>query len=163
MNASQSNLLSSIIIRKANRSDCLDIFRWRNDRVMRGNSILGPRKVTLSEHKRWFNEKLKDPSAIMYMAISRNRKVGFLRFNVQEDSVEISINVNPDFRGVGIGRKIITLSSEKVFKKIAIPIIARIKNNNVASKIAFKRCGYKHKNRDNKVTTLCFDPKSLVA
>lgn len=150
-------VLSNIKMRRANNRDCLDIFKWRNDPETRKNSILNTKKISPEEHMRWFGSKVKDPNTRLYMAVSGNSKVGLMRFHIDKNSVLVGVNVNPLFRGMGIGTKIIGLATSRVFREIKRPIIAEVKNRNTASRKAFAKNGYVVKRKTKKITYMCFE------
>lgn len=148
-------ILSGIRLRKVIKDDCREMFEWRNDPETRKNSILGSREVSFDEHQGWFYSKMNSPHTRLFMAMSGDDKVGVLRFVIGKDAVEAGININPHFRRMGIGKKIINLASQKMLRELGKPLIAKAKNDNTASIKLFNKCGYRFKNKTDKVTTLC--------
>ncbi|MBN2452718.1 MAG: GNAT family N-acetyltransferase [Candidatus Omnitrophica bacterium] len=150
----------NVRMRRANEADCMDLFRWRNDPIMRRNSISGDAEVSLEDHKRWFAKKMKDPRSKLYIGIAGDRKVGMVRFDAGEDCAVISVSVDPAYRGMGLGSKMVGLTSAGALREFGKPIVARIKSDNMASIRIFAKNGYNIKDSANGVTCMCFDGKS---
>ena len=152
----QKKSAEQVKLRKARESDSFDIFSWRNDPETRKNSIAGGKKIPYENHKTWFEAKLKNTDTRIYVATWGKYKVGVLRFEIEKDFIEIGTNVNPAFRGKGFGTKIIGLGARKMYKETKKPVIARIKNDNVASiKMCAKNRFFLQK-KENDISTLCF-------
>ena len=156
MSTRKSDFLSSIRMRLVNQSDCMDLFRWRNDPDTRKNSVLGADAVPIEDHKKWFASKLKNPSSRLYIGVSGKNKVGLMRFEIEKDNVIVTTNVNPAYRGMGVGTKIMNLTTVKVYKEFRKPIIAKIKNDNIASIKMCANNGYIVKKKTKEITYMCF-------
>lgn len=155
----RDDFLSSIKMRKVNRSDCMDLFNWRNDPDTRKNSVLSTDAVPLEDHKKWFASKIKDPSSRLYIGISGKDKVGLMRFDVEGDHVVVTTNINPAYRGMGIGTRIMGLTTGKTYEEFRKPIIAKIKNDNIASIKMCANNGYIITKRTKDITYMCFKQK----
>jgi len=96
-----------IYMRKANKLDIIDLWKWRNDKVTRRNS-LNTKIIPFKEHQRWFKRSLKNSKCKIYIFETDSDKVGMVRFDfVTQKLAEISININPVFRGKGFGKTIL--------------------------------------------------------
>ena len=136
--------LGSLKIRPAEERDCYDIWAWRNNPLVRKWSFFS-NTIDYLSHKKWFNEKMKDTSEIMYVCENSDfYKIGQARFKLEGGEVYISANLNPGFIGRGIGTRVIEMATWEYFRtgdKMDV-VRAKIKNNNIASKKVFKKAGY---------------------
>lgn len=126
-------------IRKAQLSDSEDIFSWRNDPKTRAAS-LNTEVVAWEGHQRWYTTALSSPSIILYIAQDgehRTTSIGMCRFNLSQDGMaaEVSINLNPEFRGKNLSQKVLNLSIKKAYEDNPglQKITATIRETNVAS------------------------------
>ena len=71
-------------------------------------------------------------------------KIGMVRFEKKyRKVVEVSINMNPDFRGRGLGKKFLCSSMAKFLQKTpGFNINARVLIDNYRSKRLFESCGF---------------------
>ncbi len=146
-----------ILLRIAIADDCDDLFNWRNDPITVKYSPTG--KVEYSDHIRWFEKKIKDKQCLIWIIIDKNnQKVGMIRFdNEEEQNAEISINLNPLFRGMGYGKKSLQKAIELYFKDYPFhKIIAKIYSTNIASLKLFNSVGFKEIKNCSEVKN-CFE------
>ena len=68
-------------IKEADNSDYLDVFEWRNDPISCQMSISN-NKVTLEEHKKWYESSLTNPLRKIYIGILTDEKVGICSFDI---------------------------------------------------------------------------------
>ncbi len=134
---------NNIILNKVTDDDCKYLWVWRNDPKIR-NFFLNTGVIPWEEHKKWFYSKIKDTNTKIYIVHQGENKVGVIRFEIEKDSVKVSVNLNPEFFGKGLGSKIIKLGTEIFLKetKTKKHIIAKIKKDNIASQKAFEKAGY---------------------
>lgn len=135
--------MTNVVLRRLTERDSKDIWLWRNHPEVRKN-FFNTEPVPWREHKKWFTSKIKDPETKIYIAMCGKHKIGVIRFEIENDVVRISINLNPDFLGKGLGSKVIRQGTEKFYKetKSKKPIIAEIKKDNIAIQKALDRAGY---------------------
>ncbi len=133
-----------IHVRLATSSDSEDIFEWRNDnqtRQMSHNSEL----VQWAEHSRWFEKTLVNEDRRLLVCVEEtNIRVGVVRFDVGVKSAEISINIAPNKRGMGIAKACLTKAIEdfqRCFPKHKT-LIAEIKSKNLSSQTLFEGVGF---------------------
>ena len=132
-----------IDIRAANRSDCEDVYMWRSDFISRTMSF-NSKIPSYKEHIHWFNSSLNNANRELYVGVVGSTKIGICRFdrNRKCGVDEVSININPNFRGRGYGKRLLA-SSIKCFQKIKQnELLARIKPKNVVSLKIFKSLGF---------------------
>jgi RimJ/RimL family protein N-acetyltransferase len=125
-----------MIIKKTSNKDSLDIWLWRNDKT----SIFfskNKKKITLKEHNKWFNKKLKDKKTKSYIGLldesSKKKKVGVVRFDIKSKHGLVSINLNPIMRGKSLSYVLLAAAIKKFLKFKKIRLIAEIKKSNSAS------------------------------
>lgn len=131
-------------LREAVLNDALEILRWRND----SDSVKFSRKgliLNRTEHFNWFSKILESNTDFLYVGEIDNVLIGMVRFSkIDKESIyEISINVAPEFRGIGIGTKIIYLSELELLKEIGkVTVSATVFTNNKKSISIFIKNDY---------------------
>lgn len=131
-------------LRRAIMGDMKDIFEWNNHPLSRKNSFRSE-PISWDEHKRWFAERLADDLTAIYILCSDDNKLGSARFEEKQNSILISVMLNPDYFGKRLGSELIRLATEKYMKekKPDKNIVAEVKGDNLSSKRAFLRAGFK--------------------
>lgn len=149
-------------IREVVQSDFLDLFSWRNDKTSREmfrNSSL----ITIDEHSNWLEEAIKNKNKQIFIGLDgKNNKVGVCRFDVDDKmrNAEVSLNLNPHFRGKGLSRELLEMSLLKFRKNFNNEIIANVKPSNIPSLKVFENCNFYFKKK-NKDTLLYTDKISI--
>ena len=132
-------------IRLVEKRDCLDLWKWRNDSKTIANSI-SKSAVSYSSHFKWFNNMINEADSEIFIAYDKKEKtrIGMVRFEKKyRNIIEVSINMNPDFRGRGLGRKFLSSSIEKLLQKTPSFVInAKVLVDNYRSKRLFESCGF---------------------
>lgn len=135
----------NIKIRPATNDDCFDLWLWRNHPKVR-EMTFNSKEIDYTTHIKWFSQKIKDENVRIYIADSEEgEKLGQVRFEVDKECRSlISINLNPDFFGKGLGNKIIKKATDFFLeeKTDVKEIIAEIIEENTVSKKAFEKAGY---------------------
>lgn len=95
-----------VSVRAATAADSPLLLAWRNDPVTRAASVSAG-EVSAAEHEAWFARVLASQVHRLYLA-ERGKgsdPVGMVRFDLDPDAAaaEVSINLNPAFRGQGLG------------------------------------------------------------
>jgi len=145
--------MTEIFFRFASEDDLDDLFRWRNDPITRKCSF-NTTKVTIEEHKKWFQASLENSKRNIFIVIDQNNnKIGHVRYDREGDTAELGVTVAPEARSKGFGTKILTESAEFYFNNFDVnTLIAKIKNENMASIKVFEKSGYTlHKKHDSYV------------
>lgn len=112
--------------------DALILLEWKNDPTMRKFSIQTHEEIKLEDHLKWLEKHLSE----IYIICSHRDTYGDIRF----EGDEIAIKLDPKFRGMGIGKRALTLATMR--RK---HLIAKIVNGNIASMNLFISCGFKFK------------------
>ncbi|HMM82446.1 MAG TPA: GNAT family N-acetyltransferase [Terrimesophilobacter sp.] len=134
--------------RLATELDSTDVFRWRNDESTIAASISNA-PVEWEDHQAWFAAALASDKRwifIVFRTESESQKVGMCRFDVASGgtSAEVSINLNPDYRGQRLARAVLTTAIE-AFRRATSPTVrltATIRRANLASEKVFRYAGF---------------------
>lgn len=132
-----------IQVRAAALEDREAVWKWWNDpltrKMMKRND-----PVPWEEHCAWYDGVLKADKRILYVGLYEGSKFGVVRFDFKADQVyEVSINLNPDFRGKGLASPLLEASiahmtgTRKVRK-----LFATLKKANVPSMKSFAGAGF---------------------
>ncbi len=134
----------SLRLRNVESSDIDDLFKWRNHPIIQESSF-NTGSISWDEHEKWFRKKSKDPNSQIYIASFEDDKIAIVRFDEKDDVIKISVMLNPDFLGKGLGSEVIRLGAERYIseKKPCKPVIAEIKKDNIASIKAFQKAAFK--------------------
>jgi L-amino acid N-acyltransferase YncA len=139
-------------IRRATAGDSADLLEWRNDEQTRAASISG-QVVTQGEHDAWFARSLAASDRSIYLAVDEASRtsVGMCRFDVEEARVEISINLNPLWRGKGVAREVLAAAIDHFRADDArrMPLVATIRGSNKPSARIFVSCGFELVDSEN--------------
>ena len=132
-----------MIIRDANLDDSDDIYNWRNDKLSR-EMFFDSSVISKETHDSWFKKTLNSNNNKIYIGEKDNAKIGVCRFekNKNEQIAEVSININPNFRGKGLSSDLLNDSINFYLKKNYIDLNARVKNKNEISQKIFKKVGF---------------------
>ncbi|HLD80281.1 MAG: hypothetical protein A2822_04480 [Candidatus Staskawiczbacteria bacterium RIFCSPHIGHO2_01_FULL_41_41] len=155
----------NISLRLATMDDCWDILRWRNDPVSIAFSPTG--EVALEIHEKWYLNVLQKPSTRLYLIVNlEQQKVGMIRFDRRDEEAEVSINLNPDFRQQGYGKKSLSLAFEEYLSQENVhTITARIMQHNEISKKLFESFGFhflRIDGSDSRIFHYALDRKSFL-
>jgi len=98
-------------IRNAGIDDSRNLFEWRNDPNTR-NASLNTQEIQWEEHENWYVSVLQNPNVSIYIAEdfpAQPSPLGMCRFNLSDEAetVEVSINLNPEHRGKGLAQSIL--------------------------------------------------------
>ena len=124
-------------------ADGVLLWKWRNDpttrRMFRKSHV-----IPWQEHAAWLAHVLQDPSKTLLIARDAAGPVGVLRFDaVGKGHAEVSINVNPERRGRGLGKAILAAGCRYAFGELHLAeLSAGIKPDNASSIAIFERVGF---------------------
>ena len=111
--------MHKITIRRASLDDMRETWiLWNNFQTRR----MMKRKdyVDWDSHKKWFRHVLFDKNVIIVIGLlDLSHKLGAIRFNrhiVEQHKWEVSINLNPVFRGNGLGSIFLQIACKEMFK-----------------------------------------------
>ncbi len=154
---------NSLTIKKANISDIIQIRIWRNNKESRKNSF-NKNYIDHKEHAKWFFENFFNNKKLLFIGINKNNhKIGITKLDkINKKLMEVSININPNFRRSGYGQSLLYETVKKAFEKNAsIKILSRILKKNYKSIKLFKKIGFKLVARKIDSFEYILDKKSL--
>lgn len=100
-----------INVRQANELDEKRLFEWRNHPKIRAVSF-NKNEITWDQHHNWFSASLSNSNRVLLIGECNNKSVGVVRFDLQNDSAEISIYLVQENENNGLGLPLIR-SAEK--------------------------------------------------
>jgi len=145
--------LPFVTVRQAVRTDILDILLWRNDPRTRQMFWQG-KKIDWKEHESWFLYALEDPQSQhnIFIAQIGTDKIGMVRFDTYDGNpqqFEISINMNPGWRGKGLAKSALLESIAAFRDSTKVELLrAETKETNTASRKLFLSCGFSYVHYD---------------
>ena len=111
---------STIRLRPAALEDSRRIWAWRNEPSARAASF-NSTEIPFEEHDRWFSRRITTSETLFFIAAAGGpadgRDVGYVRFNLHGSDAEISVCLDPAFRGRGLGRQVIDESSRQMLRE----------------------------------------------
>ncbi|MGQ9908288.1 MAG: UDP-2,4-diacetamido-2,4,6-trideoxy-beta-L-altropyranose hydrolase [Candidatus Flexifilum sp.] len=132
-------------LRRAHLNDMRQIWLWANDPVARSVSFHSA-PIPWDDHVRWYTSRMTSAGTAIDIAFTPDdRPVGQVRFDaIDTPEAIISVIVDPQFRGQGIGSALIQRAVEQIFQeaKTVQRVLAWIKPDNLASRRAFERAGF---------------------
>ncbi len=133
-------------LRRGSEQDVDLLYYWANESAVRKNSFSG-RKITYEEHVSWYKKLLESSDAGQYIYVRDDEETGQARVVVRGDEAEISYSIAAEKRGMGYGKDMISLLTEKIrhdFPKVK-KLVAKVKMDNVISRSIFLITGYTEK------------------
>lgn len=126
--------------------DSLDsqrIWQWRNDPVTRAMSVT-TEEIPWERHRAWYAQAAVDPSRVLLLASEGETAVGMVRFDLRAVAdAEVSINLNPQVRGSGQGKRVLAAACRWGFLALRRDCIyATIKPDNLRSIRTFEATGF---------------------
>lgn len=136
--------IGSITLRRATRDDAALLFRWANDPVVRANSF-STAAISWPEHVAWLERRLSRPEAC-FMVVGDDATrgpVGQVRFDITARQAVLSVSVDAEFRGQGIGAMLIALATRELLADRQVSeILAFTRPENLASQHALRHAGF---------------------
>ena len=120
--------------------------------------------VSTRDHCIWLKSKLESSDCSLFLGAEGDNKIGVCRFDIDEcgECAEVSVTMNPDFRGKGKAKYLLATALDEFQKNKQRAIYARIKVHNLPSLKAFERVGFKHCLKNQEFVLLLFSPPHLV-
>lgn len=130
-------------LRRATANDAAKAWSWRNASATRRYSI-DPRPVPYERHVVWWDAAIASDARDLMLAVLGDTPVGVLRFDHAEDRATVSIYLDPDLTGLGLGAHV--LEAGKAWIAAHRPdtraLVAEILQQNSASIVAFEQSGF---------------------
>lgn len=139
----EMTLSSKVWVREATLEDREVIWQWWNAPVTR-QMMKKNDYVPWEEHCAWFEGVLHDDDRILCVGLLGSEKLGVVRFDLKGDRIyEVSINLNPAFRGEGLAPQILEASIEYLRGKRRVrKLFATLKKINIPSMKSFARADF---------------------
>jgi RimJ/RimL family protein N-acetyltransferase len=130
-------------IRPAAEADRALLFEWANDPEIRASSFT-PDVISWETHRQWFAGVLSSSTRHLYvLQIGDCSAIGQARFDGDGSDAEISVSLAREWRGRGLGARVIRLATERAVEDHGFQTIhAYVKPDNDVSLKAFARAGY---------------------
>ena len=134
---------TTMYARPATAADGTMLLNWRNDPRIR-RYFRNPAVIGLDQHLEWFTRALSDESRLILVVCRGQTPVGCVRFNLDGDSAEVSIYIDPSCHGSGLGSGVLRaaldfLHAERPWVNVCS---AEVLTENVASEAMFANCGF---------------------
>ena len=140
-----------ILIRKANKSDCEDILKWRNDEISQKMSF-NSKTITPKMHQAWFFKVLNNNNKVMYIGELDNDKVGVCRFEFDESRLVSAVSINMNHLRGRLRQIIFKIFSSEIYRNNKNNIVAKVRSDNLASIKIFTHSGFEIiQDKDNKI------------
>jgi pseudaminic acid biosynthesis-associated methylase len=130
-------------LRPARSGDCHRVWQLNNEAGARAASRSSA-PIPLDEHRRWFGARLADPDTALDMIESGpGPAAGVVRVERQGDSAELSLAIDPDARGRGLGRAAVRAAAVAALARWPdIAIDAWVEDDNRPSIRCFEAAGF---------------------
>jgi RimJ/RimL family protein N-acetyltransferase len=136
-------LATALTVREARADDAALLFGWRNDERTRRHS-LDPRPLDPIGHVDWFMKVLRDDNRNLLLISRAGHEVACVRFDCVAERATVSIYIDPDTHGQGIGGPALTAAIDWLSEtrpKIQT-IEADVLSGNEASGALFTAAGF---------------------
>jgi len=133
-----------LIVAQLDHREC--VWRINNHPRVRSASF-SESTIPWEDHVRWFGNILEDPDRLLLVGLQNDAVVSVVRFDkIDRDDAEISVAVDPESQGRGLGKLTIMRGSQQCFQywPDVSSVLARIREENSASLRAFEAAGYKY-------------------
>lgn len=131
----------ALTLRRAREADAHLFYEWRTDPQARAMSRTeGP--ASWAEHRNWFERKLRDADAALYVGEADGLPIGQVRLDFRADGAQLSYSVDAFARGRGWGERMIREVLRTDARARAAGVVAEVKPDNAASRKVFARLGW---------------------
>lgn len=142
-----SNLMADrarLQLRLATAADARLLFGWRNDPRTRRHSR-NAAELELGQHLQWFDRALADGRRLLLLGCLGTTPVGCVRFDLDATSAEVSIYLDPDRQGGGLGRSLLRAALDFLHdQRPGVQVCrAEVMSENAASAALFAQCGFR--------------------
>jgi UDP-2,4-diacetamido-2,4,6-trideoxy-beta-L-altropyranose hydrolase len=130
-------------IRRATTADCKLLWELANDPAVRALAF-STASIPWEDHVAWFESKMQTATCHILIGEAQGAVAGQVRVDERPDGQgEIDVSVAREFRGEGVGSRLIDLAVHELFASTAMSRIhAYILPQNTASQRAFENAGF---------------------
>jgi UDP-2,4-diacetamido-2,4,6-trideoxy-beta-L-altropyranose hydrolase len=134
---------SALHLRRATMADCKPLWELASDPTVRALAF-SPAAIPWQDHVAWFESKMQTPTCHILIGEAQGQIAGQVRVDERPDgSGEIDVSVARQWRGAGVGSRLIDLAVREIFASTGIPRIdAYILPKNIASMRTFQNAGF---------------------
>ncbi|MEO0326209.1 MAG: GNAT family N-acetyltransferase [Myxococcota bacterium] len=132
--------MNECALRPASAADCRFVHAIHDQPSVRARSI-SQEQIPYADHETWYAARLDDPCYAIFVAENAGEAVGVVRLAEGRDETEISIALDADATGKGLGRVLIRLAVEAAQGRRS-PVSAYIRPDNLPSRRAFEGAGF---------------------
>jgi len=131
-------------LRPAQPDDVEQVWRWRNAPTTRQH-FFDSSPVSLKDHRAWWLENICKSDRVLLIGSVGAINIGVLRFDVSGVKAVISIYIDPDLTGQGLGTSLTNKGLEwiKSSRPDILTVEAQVKPANEASRRMFISTGFK--------------------
>ena len=135
-------------IRTASKNDLSSITEIYNDAVLNTTATFDVEPKSYSEQENWFNKHIGKYAVIV--AVENDIVVGWASLSPWSDrcaygnTADIAVYIKEDFRGKGIGKKLVEELLKRAPRNGLHTAIAKICSENEVSINLFKKLGFEH-------------------
>jgi UDP-2,4-diacetamido-2,4,6-trideoxy-beta-L-altropyranose hydrolase len=132
-----------INLRETDHSDERYLFGWRNHPKIREVSF-NKSEITWRQHQDWFNALLSDSNRVLLIGEYKNKPVGVVRFDLENDTAEVSIYLVQEIGNDGLGMPLLKSAEKWIFKHRSEikKLKAHVLENNEVSHRFFVKAGF---------------------
>lgn len=132
-----------IDLRQADILDEKSLFEWRNHPKIRAVSF-NKNEITWEQHHDWFSASLSNSNRVLLIGEYKDKSVGVVRFDLQNDSAEISIYLVQENENNGLGLPLIRSAEKWIYKHRSgiKKLNANVLESNKLSQGFFIKAGY---------------------
>jgi UDP-2,4-diacetamido-2,4,6-trideoxy-beta-L-altropyranose hydrolase len=134
----------ALTLRPATEADAVPFHAWRNDPRTRRH-FRDPREIALNTHVAWWSRTLADPARRLLVACFGERVVGSLRLDLCNQAAEVSLYLDPELAGLGIGTAMLRAAQawSRLRERDLQRLTAVVLEDNAASAAAFRKAGFR--------------------
>jgi GNAT superfamily N-acetyltransferase len=132
-----------ISVRQAVAGDARDVYAWRNDPLVRAQS-LDQKEISPAAHVAWFEKAVKDEDKVLLIGETGSAGMGVVRLDISGDEARVSIYLNPAFRGKGLGLSLLeqAVGWLRGNRRDVSTLTAEVKPDNGPSNVLFVDAGF---------------------
>jgi UDP-2,4-diacetamido-2,4,6-trideoxy-beta-L-altropyranose hydrolase len=134
---------NGIEFRMARADDSENLYKWRNHPSIREVSR-NAKVIDWQDHQRWLASVLADSTKTLLIGQRAENPIGVVRFDIQDEEVEISIYLVPESASSGLGRGLLQSAEQWLATKRpdVRKIRAHVLGENARSQKLFSGAGY---------------------
>jgi len=135
--------LAGIEARLATEADSTQLFRWRNHITVRDVSR-NTELISWNDHQQWFADVLSSPLKVLLIGYLMEVPVGVVRFDIKDDTAEVSIYLVPGSNDAGRGRDLLESAERclRAYKPEIRKLFACVLGSNERSHYLFEGADY---------------------